>query len=153
MNNLANSYYDLGRYAEAVALHEAALALHKAKLGPDHPDTLWSMNNLANSYSALGRYAEALALLEQTLALRQAKLGADHPQTRVGIYNIACVQALMVPKFSDPARQADLAMEWLRKAVAAGYKDLAVMKKDTDLDVLRKRDDFKKLLAGLEPKK
>ena len=50
MNNLANSYNDLGRNAEALKLHEEVLALRKARLGPDHPDTLKSMSNLANSY-------------------------------------------------------------------------------------------------------
>jgi len=34
--------------------------------------------------------------------------------------------------------------------VQAGYKDAAHMKKDTDLDALRERDDFKKLFAELE---
>jgi hypothetical protein len=43
-------------------------------------------------------------------------------------------------------------MAWLTKAAAAGYKDAANMKKDKDLDPLRGRDDFKKLLAELEPK-
>ena len=60
MNNLANSYHALGRYADAVKLHKETLALRKAKLGPEHPDTLSSMNNLAGSYAALGRHAEAL---------------------------------------------------------------------------------------------
>ena len=32
----------------------------------------------------------------------------------------------------------------------AGYKDAAHMKKDSDLDPLRAREDFKKLLAELE---
>jgi hypothetical protein len=41
----------------------------------------------------------------------------------------------------------------LRDAVAKGYKDAAHMKKDSDLDPLRKRDDFQKLLAELEGKK
>ena len=53
----------------------------KAKLGPDHPDTLKSMNNLAISYAGLGRHAEALKLNEETLALMKAKLGPDHPDT------------------------------------------------------------------------
>ena len=44
MNNLAESYQALGRHAEALKLHEETLALQKAKLGPDHPDTLMSMN-------------------------------------------------------------------------------------------------------------
>ena len=62
MNNLAVSYAALGRHAEALKLREETLALRKAKLGPDHPDTLTSMNNLAVSYAALGRHAEALKL-------------------------------------------------------------------------------------------
>ena len=40
MDNLANSYAALGRHAEALKLREETLALQKAKLGPDHPDTL-----------------------------------------------------------------------------------------------------------------
>jgi hypothetical protein len=43
-------------------------------------------------------------------------------------------------------------MELLQKAVKAGYKEVAHMKKDTDLDPLRARADFKKLLAELEKK-
>ena len=46
-------------------------------------------------------------------------------------------------------------MELLQKAVKAGYKDAAHMAKDTDLDPLRGREDFRKLLAefGAGPKK
>ena len=40
-------------------------------------------------------------------------------------------------------------MELLINAVQAGYKDAAHMKKDTDLDPLRKREDFEKMLADL----
>ena len=43
-------------------------------------------------------------------------------------------------------------MEMLHKAVKAGYNDAAHMAKDTDLDPLRDRADFKKLLASLQPK-
>jgi hypothetical protein len=41
-------------------------------------------------------------------------------------------------------------MAWLTQAVAAGYKDADHMKKDKDLDALRDREEFKKLLAELE---
>jgi eukaryotic-like serine/threonine-protein kinase len=45
---------------------------------------------------------------------------------------------------------ADKAMAWLQKSVAAGFKDVAHMKKDSDLDYLRNREDFKQLMASLE---
>ena len=47
---------------------------------------------------------------------------------------------------------ADRAMQWLHKAVQAGYEDAAHVEKDPDLDPLRERADFKKLLAELEAK-
>jgi tetratricopeptide (TPR) repeat protein len=150
MANVASSYAALGRLADAAELGEETLALERAKLGVDHQQTLVCMANLANAYSALGRHADAVKLLEEALALQKAKLGANHPLTRLTTYNIACCHALFVPKAADRAKQADLAMEWLRQAVAAGYRDSAQIGRDTDLDPLRDREDFKKLLAGLE---
>lgn len=44
----------------------------------------------------------------------------------------------------------DRMMEWLQKAVQAGYKDAANIMKHTNLDALRPREDFKKLIAELE---
>jgi hypothetical protein len=44
----------------------------------------------------------------------------------------------------------DQALAMLRTAVARGYKDAAHMKEDKDLDPLRGRGDFQKLLAELE---
>ena len=41
-------------------------------------------------------------------------------------------------------------MTWLTKAVAAGWKDAERTRKDPDLDALRGRGDFTKLLADLE---
>ena len=40
-------------------------------------------------------------------------------------------------------------MALLREAVKHGYKNIAHMRKDNDLDPLRGRDDFRKLLADL----
>jgi tetratricopeptide (TPR) repeat protein/tRNA A-37 threonylcarbamoyl transferase component Bud32 len=89
MNWLANSYDSLGRYAEALKLHEQTLEVRRATLGPTHPDTLMSMNNLANSYDALGRDAEALKIRQETLVLRRAQLGRDHPHTLMSMHNLA----------------------------------------------------------------
>ena len=50
MNNLASAYQAAGKLDLALPLFEETLKLQKAKLGPDHPDTLTSMNNLAVAY-------------------------------------------------------------------------------------------------------
>jgi serine/threonine protein kinase/tetratricopeptide (TPR) repeat protein len=77
------------------------------------------------------------------------------------LYDAACNRAICAAVIredhktpsADAARlareQADLAMAWLHKAVAAGYKDAEHIKEDTDLDALRQREDFKTLLAEL----
>jgi hypothetical protein len=41
-------------------------------------------------------------------------------------------------------------MDFLKKAVAMGHRKPALMRTDHDLDALRDRDDFRKLLADLE---
>jgi serine/threonine protein kinase/tetratricopeptide (TPR) repeat protein len=149
MVNLAVSYRSAGRLADAIKLLEEALPVMKAKL-PDHEFTFNCRICLASAYGEAGRAQEALNLTEETLKLTKSKLGANHPNTVASIYHIACVHAVMIAKAEDRGKQADLAMDWLQQAVAAGYKDVAHMKKDTDLDPLRGREDFKKLLADLE---
>jgi hypothetical protein len=78
------------------------------------------------------------------------------------LYNAACWRAVTAAVLSasdhteagakDAAAEADRALAWLKRAVAAGYKDAAHMKKDTDLDALRTQEEFKKLIAELEAK-
>jgi serine/threonine protein kinase len=80
----------------------------------------------------------------------------------VGFYNAACNRAVIVAVLravddSDIARkettdEADLAMRWLQKAIAAGYNDIARVNEDQDLNALRDRDDFTKLVTDLVAK-
>ncbi len=67
-------------------------------------------------------------------------------------YNAACGFARLSAGGDKQARQKDAlrAIELLRQAIAKGFKNIAQMKQDEDLDSLRERDDFKRLLAGLE---
>ncbi len=89
MNNLAWAYQAAGKLDLALPLFEETLKLSKAKLGPDHPDTLISMNNLARAYQAAGKLDLALPLFEETLKLRKAKLGPEHPDTLTSMNNLA----------------------------------------------------------------
>jgi serine/threonine protein kinase len=82
-----------------------------------------------------------------------------HHTDAKSLYNAACYRAVTaaVLRATDQspagakqsAAEADRAMDWLRQAVSAGYDNGALLKKDHDLDVLRERDDFRKLLAGM----
>jgi tetratricopeptide (TPR) repeat protein/tRNA A-37 threonylcarbamoyl transferase component Bud32 len=86
-------------------------------------------------------------------AVAAANLLADNAKEPDDWYNAARGCALCVAladKLGTKEKYAARAVELLRQAVARGYKDAAHMKKDTDLDALRPRDDFQKLLADLE---
>jgi serine/threonine protein kinase len=71
---------------------------------------------------------------------------------RAARYRAVLSGLLVTDKPDEAKREADKAMDWLRKAVAAGWQDHAQMLKDSDLDSLRNRDDFKKLMGELEAK-
>jgi serine/threonine-protein kinase len=45
---------------------------------------------------------------------------------------------------------AEQAMQWLYRAVARGYRNVALMQRDPDLDPLRSRPDFQLLMMDLE---
>jgi serine/threonine-protein kinase len=101
-----------------------------------------------------GRPADAAAT-----ALERAKLW---PGDCMELYNVACELALCVPLVGKDKEQrtpeqealrrqyADQAMEALRTSVLLGWNDVAHMQKDTDLDALRGREDYKELERRLE---
>jgi hypothetical protein len=78
-------------------------------------------------------------------------------------YDGACALARCIPivEKQEPATDAraaaiqfygDAAVKMLQVAVDKGWNNAAHMKKDSDLDSLRQRDDFQKLMAELEKK-
>jgi hypothetical protein len=50
------------------------------------------------------------------------------------------------------SQYTDRSLELLRQAMAKGYSNLAEFKTDKDLDPLRPREDFQKLVQELEQK-
>jgi tetratricopeptide (TPR) repeat protein len=97
----------------------------------------------ASSRVHAGRIAEAVADV--------AELMKDEGWEADQWYDFACVYAVASGTIADKKQEyADRAMELLRKAVLTGYKNAAHLGKQRDLNSLRGRDDFKKLLAELE---
>jgi tetratricopeptide (TPR) repeat protein len=89
MGQLATCYLSTGRPGEAVKLFKESLAIKKAELGPEHPDTLHSMSGLAGSYFVLGHMEEALRIWEELIALEMTVLGGEHPDTIDTMQNAA----------------------------------------------------------------
>jgi tetratricopeptide (TPR) repeat protein len=157
--NLANLHQRQGNYAAAKRLLLAGRPHHLSalKANPRHPTYRQfyheHLNVLTEAYAGL---------LEQEDAVRTAEtcrdLGWD---PSADAYAAACGLSLCVPivakhdkldagQRKEAARfYSDAAMKLLREAVSKGYKDIANMKKDTDLNPLRQREDFQKLVAGL----
>jgi tetratricopeptide (TPR) repeat protein len=137
----ARTLTQLGRHAEA-----AQDWIHAAEFDAGPGRNFFRLQraiSLAHSGDHIPAVAEANAVAE-----------AKDVQAPTTLYNAACVCALA----SSSAKQdlglaeqyASRAVELLRQAVAKGYKNVAHIKKDTDLDGLRGRDDFKTLMAQLE---
>ena len=64
-----------GKLAEAKALHERALAIREKRLGPEHPDTAWSLNEIASLLQAQRDLVGARSLYERALAINEKALG------------------------------------------------------------------------------
>jgi serine/threonine protein kinase/tetratricopeptide (TPR) repeat protein len=152
MNNLASSYVALNRHAEALPLIEELLAnADRPEIGPRLIRDALGVR--VQCYQQFGDLAGCRATVEM--------LEKRNPTGAIPMYNAACgraVTAALQAKAKEPdagrlaKEDADKAMAWLTKAVAAGWADAAQTKKDTDLDFLRDREDFKKLLAELDAK-
>jgi serine/threonine-protein kinase len=131
--------------------------------------------NLGNLLKARGQFKEAEQAYRQALDICRKLVGTgDHRNAVLEVDSLVSGKNVQCATFCDAARvfalasasiknnakladqYAARAVELLRKARDAGYfKDparVANMKKDSDLDSLRSRDDYKKLVADLEKK-
>jgi tetratricopeptide (TPR) repeat protein len=150
-----------GKPAEALAAFERAIAIMQ-KLADANPSVTQWQSELAFNLSMVGglhlkagRTAEAVASLRRAVA-NWMRLSSRTPRD---LYNLSCSHAKLADLAAEPGSgmtaaegqaESDRAMEWLRQAVAAGYRKLSIMRTDTDLDPLRSRPDFRLLIMDLE---
>ena len=82
-NNLATTYYELGRLEQALSLRRDIYSGHLRgrDLGPLHHNTLGAALNLSTSLVDAGNYAEARAFMRDQMELARRAFGADHPVT------------------------------------------------------------------------
>ena len=89
LNNLAENYRALGRFAEAEPLFRQALAIDAKTIGTDHPNYAIDLNNLALVLEATGRFDAAEPLYRQAMAITEKTIGTDHPDYAIHLNNLA----------------------------------------------------------------
>jgi len=137
--NRARAYDQLKKHAEALKDWDKVIELSPG------PEQMTARASRAMSRLQAGQVTEAVAEV-QALA-KTSQWSVDE------WYNFACVYAVASSKIADRKLEyADRAMELLHEAIKAGYKNASHIAKDTDLDSLRDREDFKKVLAELGKK-
>jgi serine/threonine-protein kinase len=149
LGNLAETEIAQGQWRQARPLLERAIELqHKAMAAmpgdPFYQESLRShLTDLARTHQALRQPAQAIRAARQSAALARG-----NPKS---LYKVACVLALVVPLVQGEDRQALAAeaVQTLRGAIAAGWSDARKASRDPDLNPLRDREDFQRLLAEL----
>ena len=86
---LGKSLTELGEAADAIAVLKKSADTRKARLGPDHPDSLASMHELAWAYLRAGKLDLAVPLHYEALKIRKARLGPDHPDSLISMNTLA----------------------------------------------------------------
>ena len=150
-----------GRYSEAEPLIADAVVVVKANRSEFHDVVVRTLEQsertLATVYMKLGQTPKGLAICQEANALGD-RLNKVYPEF---LYQRACwrsVTSLVMKSTNAGAAdqlaldEADSAMELLKRAIAAGYKDIVELKRGHHLDPLRDRDDFQQLIKDLSVK-
>jgi serine/threonine protein kinase/tetratricopeptide (TPR) repeat protein len=149
---LAESLTQLGRGAEAVPVVDDCFRLGAGQVNCP-PELLAGVVFIRlRHFEKAGNEAGCRTTAEMWESLKRADAAS--------LYNAArmrAVTAAVCRPADDSATgrkqadaEADRAMAWLTRAVAAGYHDAAGLRQDTDLDALRDRPDFAKLVTTSE---
>jgi hypothetical protein len=155
MGNLAVSLVQLDRGTEALPIIDECIQRAAGKVV--HPNLIaMVMDSRLRHFEKTKDAAGCRTTAEMWEKLNRADGNS--------LYDAACMRAVTAaviratdlksgPQVKQANAEADRALVWLKRAVAAGYKNAVHMKKDADLNDLRDREDFKKLMTHLEEEK
>jgi tetratricopeptide (TPR) repeat protein len=100
----------------------------------ENPNFVEALIALGDAYTKRGCYEDGLKIDQRLVQLRP-----DDPTVH---YNLACSYSLL--KMAKPC------LAVLKKAIQLGYRDFSFMKKDPDLDFIRRDPRYKELLLSLK---
>ncbi|XP_035681468.1 kinesin light chain 1-like [Branchiostoma floridae] len=85
LNNLGNTFADLGDHRKAISYNEQPLKMNRRIYGMDtaHPHIASSLNSLGDAWSDLGDYTKAFSYYEQALQMKRSIYGEDTPHPEI----------------------------------------------------------------------
>jgi serine/threonine-protein kinase len=151
----AGTLTKMNRYAEALRDYDHALELSNEAKRPEIEMERVTVEawGLIRQGDHAGATAKASALVARSPLKGKSRYAAATVCSR-SVTAVRSRDTLPVAeRDSLTERYGAQAVEFLRQAHTAGYPELhSAVSTDADLDAIRSRDDFKKLLAGLEAK-
>jgi hypothetical protein len=152
LSNLGAVQQEIGRMGDALRSLGRSVEIHE-RLAAAHPEsTLYrrhlviASGNLNEIQLKVGQAAEALRSFRK---VRELMEGLPDPRPE-DFYTLASTCARMSgTAVGGPAELNDRAMEALRRAIAAGYRNRDLLDRDHGLDPLRTRADFRALMLDL----
>jgi tetratricopeptide (TPR) repeat protein len=157
--NVADVLRNLGRNAEARQSYEKAIAIREALVGANTETTAYRSNLASNVRRrglvrlASGETAAAIADARRAIALYEGLPSRSADDS----YEMACCHAMLAAAPTDDAgaatgngeSEADKTMTLLRLAVLSGFRNHDAMTRETALDSLRNRPDFRLMVMDL----
>jgi eukaryotic-like serine/threonine-protein kinase len=100
----------MGRYAEAIAMYEDALAVQRAHLGEHHPAVAMTRHNLANPLALVGEIDRAREEATAALDIWVTAYGEHHPHVGLALHTLGNV--------CNRAHDSDAAARHLQRALS-----------------------------------
>lgn len=136
-NNLGTVQHGRGKYKQAIKSYRKAVSLR--------PNLAQAHKNMGSAYFAIGRYDAGFEAFQSAYSLDPTVLESSTGIV-VGTAGLSvATQSFYFAKLCAAAGQVDQALEFLRKAVAAGFRDFSKVENDPDLKILVQDPRYKQL--------
>ncbi len=123
-DNLAFIDDGRGRYTDALASAEHAIALREKAFGPDDYRVGMSLNNASKHVYLLGDIDKALAYQRRAATIVERSLGPHHPDLALALRNLA-ISELDLRRWDDALRDIQRALAIWRAAFGDEHPDIA----------------------------
>jgi tetratricopeptide (TPR) repeat protein/CHAT domain-containing protein len=125
MDNLANAFHDLAKFAEAETLYREALEMRKKLFKGDNRKVANSLDNLALLYNDQRKFANAEPLLREALEMRKRLFKGDHSDVALSINNLANAY-FRQGKLPEAEKQFREALEMYKRIFKGDHPNLIV---------------------------